>query len=128
MLAVFLLKKRAQDETQRYADDLASVLDNQNAWIYVIDPDDCTLKFLNARTRALAPGAQPGMKCYQCLMGREERCPGCPALNIRERKNNQVTIDNLYLGLSVEAESTLIRWGGSEACLLTCREVKKESN
>ena len=125
MLAVFLLKKRAQDATNRYAADLASVLDNQNAWIYVIDPDDCTLKFLNAKTRALAPDAQPGMKCYQCLMGREDRCPNCPAMNIRELKNNQITIDNLYLGLSVEAESTLIRWGGSDACLLTCRELKK---
>ena len=128
MLAVFLLKQRAQEETQRYADDLASVLDNQNAWIYVIDPDDCTLKFLNAKTHALAPGAQPGMKCYQCLMGREERCPECPAANIKELKNNQITIDNLYLGLRVDAESTLIHWGGSEACLLTCREVKKTSN
>ncbi len=125
MLAVFLLKKRAQDATDRYAADLTSVLDNQNAWIYVIDPDDCTLKFLNAKTRSLAPDAKPGMKCYQCLMGRDDRCPNCPALNIRKWKNNQVSIDNLYLGLSVDAESTLIRWGGSEACLLTCREIKK---
>lgn len=125
MLAVFLLKKRAQDATDRYAADLASILDNQNAWIYVIDPDDCTLKFLNAKTRALAPEAQPGMKCYQCLMGREDRCPDCPALHIRELKNNQITIDNFYLGLNVEAESSLIRWGGSEACLLTCRETRK---
>lgn len=125
MIAVFLLKQRAQDATDRYAADLSSVLDNQNAWIYVIDPDDCTLKFLNAKTRALAPDAQLGMKCYQCLMGREDRCPDCPALHIRELKNNQITIDNLYLGLTVEAESSLIRWDGSEACLLTCREAKK---
>ena len=124
LLAVFLLKKRAQDETQRYADDLASVLDNQNAWIYVIDPDDCTLKFLNAKTRSLAPNAQIGMKCHQCLMGSDERCANCPALNIREKKNSCITIENYYLGLRVEAESTLIRWGGKEACLLTCRELK----
>ena len=48
-----------------------------------------------------------------------------PALHIRELKNNQITIDNFYLGLNVEAESSLIRWGGSEACLLTCRETRK---
>ena len=120
MLSVFLLKKRAQDETARYASDLASILDNQSSWIYVIDPDDCTLKFLNARTRMLAPDAKPGMKCYQCLMGLEDRCPNCPALGIKEKKNRMVQIDNLYLGLNVTAEASLIQWGGKEACLLTC--------
>lgn len=124
MLSVFLLKKRAQDKTDRYAADLASVLDNQNAWIYVIDPDDCTLKFLNAKTRALAPDAQVGMKCHKCLMGRNSRCPNCPAIDIREKKNNQLRLENLYLGLSVESESTLITWDGKDACLLTCRPVK----
>ncbi len=125
ILSVFLLKERAQDETARFAADLSSILDNQNAWIYVIDPDDCTLKFLNAKTRALAPGAEVGMKCHKCLMGLDERCPGCPARDIREKKTNQLLIDNFYLGLSVEADSTLISWGGKEACLLTCRPLKK---
>lgn len=123
MLAVFLLKKRAQDATARYAADLASVLDNQNAWIYVIDPDDCTLKFLNAKTRALAPDARPGMTCYQCLLGQTERCPDCPALNIREHRTSQLTLTSPRLGMPVTAESTLIRWDGSDACLITCREL-----
>ncbi len=121
MLSVFLLKKRAQDETSRYASDLASILDNQNAWIYVIDPEDCTLKFLNAKTRTLAPQAEVGMKCHQCLMDLEDRCPNCPALNIQEKKNSYVTIENHYLGLTVESEASLIRWNGQDACLLTCR-------
>ena len=120
MLSVFLLKKRAQDETARYAADLASILDNQSSWIYVIDPDDFTLKFLNAKTRALAPNAEVGMKCYRCLMGMESRCPNCPTENIREKKNRLVTVDNLYLGLRVKAEASAITWEGKDACLLTC--------
>ena len=124
MLSVFLLKKRAQDETARYAADLASILDNQTSWIYVIDPKDFTLKFLNARTRALAPDAEVGMKCHKCLMGLDERCPTCPAENIHNRKNNLLTVDNLYLGLRVKAEASLITWGGKEACLLTCWPTK----
>jgi len=124
MLSVFLLKKRAQDETARYASDLASILDNQSSWIYVIDPENFTLKFLNAKTRALAPDAEVGMKCYQCLMGMDSRCPNCPAENIHEKKNRLVTVDNLYLGLRVKAEASAITWEGKDACLLTCWPTK----
>lgn len=123
MLSGYLLKVRAQEETARRADDLASVLDNQKAWVYVIDPDTCSLRFLNARTRAIAPNAEEGMFCYKALMGLDSRCPGCPAENIREAKNHERTIINNHLHLRVQSEATLIRWGGEEACLLSCREA-----
>ena len=65
MLSVFLLKERAQEKTARRLDDLSSVLDNQTAWIYVLDPDTCKLRFLNAKTKAIAPDAKEGMLCYK---------------------------------------------------------------
>ncbi|MBR2382252.1 MAG: diguanylate cyclase, partial [Anaerotignum sp.] len=65
MLSVILLKKRAQDETERHASDLHSILDSQNAWIYVIDPKTCRLKFLNAKTKELAPNVKIGDYCYK---------------------------------------------------------------
>ena len=123
MLSVFLLKEQAQVELASRVDDLSSVLDNQKAWIYVIDPDTCVLRFLNDKTREVAPEAKEGMFCYKALMGLDERCPGCPAENIRQAKNHERTIVNHHLNLHVQSEATLIRWGGEEACLLSCREV-----
>ena len=120
---MFLLKQRQHEKTLNYAADMQSILDNQNAWIYIIDPEDCRLKYLNAKTRELAPDVKPGMRCYKALKGLDERCPGCPSLGIRQKKNATARIYNDQFNLNVLAEATLIQWGGEESCLLTCREL-----
>lgn len=127
IISIFLLKQRTQDDIQRRTEDLTSVLDNQNAWIYVIDPDTCKLRFLNAKTRELAPDAQEGMPCYQSLMGQKKRCAGCPALNIQKHITKSRKIDNNHLNVSVLAEATHITWGGESACLMTCRKLTKKN-
>ena len=128
-LSMFLLRARRQQKVQQQADELRTILDNQNAWIYIIDPETCELKYLNAKTRLLAPEVEVGMPCYRALMGREERCPGCPALGIRQCRNNCTTMKNSQFHLDVIAEATLIHWRGEESCLLTCREIpRREQN
>ena len=126
MLAMFLLKQRKHEKSTRYAAEMQSILDNQNAWIYIIDPDTCSLKYVNRKTRELTPGITTGMRCHKALMGQEERCPDCPALHIRERKNDRRRMHNECFGLDVLADATLIQWNGEDACLLTCRELPKE--
>jgi len=123
MLSVFLLKKQKQDLALRHAEEMSSILDNQNAWIYIIDPDTCELKYLNAKTRELAPEAKLGMRCYEALMGQCERCDGCPSLNIRKKITDYSYLNNDKFDLQVLAEATLIQWSGEESCLLTCREI-----
>ena len=125
MLSLFLLKQRKHEKSLQYAQGLQSILDNQNAWIYIIDPDTCRLKYLNAKTRELASDARTGMRCYRALKGMKERCPGCPSLGIREKKNAVATLYNDQFDLHVLAEATLIQWDGEESCLLTCREIPK---
>jgi len=124
-LAVFLLKKREQEKLQQQAEDFRTVLDNQNAWIYIIDPNTCELKYLNRKTRELAPDVQPGMYCYQALMGRCERCPGCPSMGILEKGTEATTMYNSKFDLNVDAEATLVQWGGVRSCMLTCRKQKE---
>ena len=126
MLSVFLLKHRKQEKSLRDAAQLQSILDNQNAWIYIIDPDTCELKYVNIKTRELAPDVTPGMHCYKALMGLSSRCPGCPALNIRQKKNDRKKMHNERFALDVLADATLIQWDGEDSCLLTCREIPKE--
>ncbi len=123
MLSVFLLKKRAQDETANRVKDLYSVLDNQNTWIYVIDPDTCEMKFLNAKTLAWSPEAAVGMHCYTAIGKQNKRCKGCPALGIQNAKNCTRVMENKLLGLRVRAEASMVSWGGKEACLIVCHEL-----
>ena len=121
MLSVFLLKKQEQRRALRQAEDLSSILDNQNAFIYIIDPETCELKYLNAKTRELAPDAQPGMRCYKALMGCDSRCAGCPSRNILQAKTDSARMYNSKYDMHILSETTLVQWRGIRSCLVTCR-------
>ena len=121
MLSVFLLKKQEQQRALWQAEDLSSILDNQNAFIYIIDPDTCELKYLNAKTRELAPDAKPGMCCYKALMGCDSRCAGCPSKNIRQKKTDSAQLYNAKFDMHILSETTLVQWRGAQSCLVTCR-------
>ena len=123
MLSVFLLKKQEQERSAQRATELASILDNQNAWIYIIDPDTCELKYLNAKTRQLAPNVEVGMRCHAALKGCGSRCENCPALDIQTKRTCSTVMKNDVFNLEVLAEATLIQWEAKESCLLTCREI-----
>ena len=126
MLSVFLLKQRKHEKALNYAAEMQSILDNQDAWIYIIDPDTCQMKYLNSKTKLLAPEITSGMYCHKVLMGLDERCPGCPALNIREKKNGRKKLFNKRFAVETLTDATLIQWEGQEACLLTSREIPKD--
>ncbi len=123
MLSVFLLKMRKQEKAMHHAEEISSILDNQDAWIYIIDPETCSLQYLNTKTKQLAPEVLPGMPCYKNLMGREQRCPGCPAEHIQTHRAKRALMVNPKFDLQVLADATLIQWQGKQACLLTCREL-----
>lgn len=123
ILAMFLFKKRMQDKIAQQADNLRHILDSQDAWVYVIDPDTCQLKFINAKTRKLAPDGKVNTPCYKTFMSRDTRCEGCPALNILETGSCSAIMDNPTFHLRTHAQATKILWDGEEACLLTCTEL-----
>ncbi len=126
LLSIFLLKHREQEQMRQQSDDLQTLMNNQNACIYIIDPDTWELYYSNERTRRLMPGAQPGVPCYQGLMGRQEPCPGCPALGIREKKTDRVILQDEKLGTEFLAEATMVRWSGKERCLMTSRALPRK--
>jgi len=123
LLAVFLLKQRNQDKAQRQASNLTSVLNNQDAWIYVIDPQSYTLRFVNDKLLQFAPGCQPGQLCYKTITGRDQPCDGCPAVNILKDKTASAVVYNRNFGVRAQASATHVNWDGGDACLLTCRET-----
>lgn len=123
LLSTFLLKKRAQDSTLMTAQNLQMVLDNQNSWIYVIDPDTYELEYINEKTYKIAPEAQLGMRCYNAFFNRESPCKQCPAYNIRENVNKTMEIYNPVLKVWSLADASFIRWGIQDACLLSCHDI-----
>ena len=123
LLSVFLLKKRAQERSDRAAEDMRLVLDNQDAWIYVVDPDTMQLLFVNAKTHELTPHADVGMRCHREFLNRDGVCPGCPVRDIRAVGRRSTEFYNDVLDIWSAVDAALIHWGGREACLVSCHDI-----
>lgn len=125
IISTFLLKRRAREQYKQENEGLRSVLDNQSAWIYVIDPESRKLLFINKKTIEIVPEARVGVPCFVAFMDREVRCEGCPADRLGENcQNYTVEFYNPHLDLWSAADACLINWKGREAIMLSCHDIK----
>ena len=122
-LAMFLLRQRRQERLQRQAEELRFILDNQDAWSYVVDPETHILRHINARLQEKHPQALPGMVCYQTLEGRDAPCTHCPLQALADRKNHACLIRPRNQQNPILLEATKIRWNGEDTCLVSGRSI-----
>ncbi|MBQ9932057.1 MAG: diguanylate cyclase [Firmicutes bacterium] len=123
VMSIFLLKKRVQDKNQEQAESFRKILDNQDVWLYIIDPETCELKFLNEKSNRFAKNAI-GCRCHEAFRNSPVRCPDCVAENIHEKKNFSTIIENSVFGPRVKAHASEIKWEGKDACLIFCNELE----
>jgi len=119
IVSVFLLKKRGQEKNSRLAANLQTLIDSQNAWIYVIDPETFRLKYMNQQTRALSPQIEENARCHEVLRGLSEPCENCPVRSMDGRRKCSTLIHNDHLGITMYSEAAKITWDGKEAYLIT---------
>lgn len=120
ILGTFLIRKRAQERAVKNTNNLRNILDHQNAGIYVIDPDNYRLQYLNAGMKRLLPGARTGMKCYDLFFGRKEPCKTCPLRNCFE---GEIKLYNDKRHICTTAYVSEVEWGDKKQYLFTSREM-----
>lgn len=123
LMSTFLLKKRAQDRAILAAENLKMLLDHQNSWIYVIDPDTFELRYINEKTKRIAPQCELGMRCYEVFFERTEACVECPVKDIRNKINSTIEKYNPVLKVWSLADASYIKWESKDACLLCCHDI-----
>jgi len=126
VLALFLLKHRSQSNALQYAENLTSILNNQDAWIYVIDPTTHKVHFANEKLRQRVSDRHPELPCYAAFTGRTTPCAGCPAVNILQDQNVVSVVENRSFGILARTTATHISWNGCDACLISCRALENE--
>ncbi len=126
-LSVFLMKKRQQQRVVQQAQEISSILDNQNAWICIVDPETMELKYLNAKLRNAVPEAKLGVPCYKALKGRQTPCEGCPCREILNKKSDSTMLYNEQVNISTHTEASLVQWGGKQACLMVSRSQSRDA-
>ena len=125
-IGMFLLRLRRQEKVQRQADELRMILDNQAAWIYIVDPESFRIKYVNSRLKEQIPDVNFGAPCYQAMKGRETPCPYCPMRMLGEKTTASYLKHNADLDCQILLEATDIRWEGENACLMTSRKMPKQ--
>ena len=117
LITTFLLKKRASDLDRQMTIQLNTILDSQDAYVYVIEKDSYRLLYLNRKTCELDPAAERGMTCYHAFFGKKEPCDNCPI------KKGTGEIYNEKYQVWTKARVSPIKWGTAEAYLLSCFDI-----
>ena len=122
-LSMFLLRQRRQEKAERQAEELRFILDNQDAWIYVVDPVSHTMLYINARMKEKYPQIQPGMCCYQALGNGDKPCGYCSLGMLEQKTSHSFFFQPDDQQERILMEVTKIRWDGKEACLVSGRRL-----
>ena len=123
LLCVFLLKSRAQEALTDTLSNLRSVLDHQEVFLYVLDPETYTIRYVNQKTKELVPEAEPGRRCYELFYRRDVPCENCVLEGARDAGQCTREIYNPYLGLWLLADASMVDWDRRKACLVSCRNI-----
>ncbi len=121
-LSVFLLRQRRQEKVKRQAEEMQYILDNQNAWSYVVDPDTHQLLYINSRIRETGAQITPGCLCYRVLEKRETPCQNCPIGKL-EGRTNYSCLQNHGLRKNLLLEAARIQWNGKPEILISGRSL-----
>lgn len=116
-ISVFLLQLRRQKKSQKQADTLRSILENQDAWIYIVEPDTFRLLYTNAKLSRIC-AVQPGIPCYQTLRGLTQPCSDCPVVCATSSIQSCPWLDRPVL-----TDVSRIRWEGKDAFLITTKAL-----
>ena len=125
-LSMFLLRQRRQEKVARQAEELGYILDNQDAWIYVVDPQSHQVLYLNSRMREKYPQAKPGMSCREALSRGELPCSHCAMEMLKEKTSHSFFYRPEGEEERLLMEVTKIRWNGKDACLVSSRRLPEE--
>ncbi len=126
ILSVFLQKYREQQKIQGYTEDMETILNNQNAQIYIVDPETYELKYFNKRIANDYPNANVGDICYKCFRNSSSPCSTCPICNA---KNDAVRfmVSDRKTKESFLIEATPVNWGGNENCMVSLRSMSNNN-
>lgn len=123
LLAMFLLKKRAQDAMEEMLQAMRAILDHRSECIYLVEPESYTMQFINEHARAISPKAKVGEKCYRALLGRDSPCTYCPIGDLAKNGEAFVKTQHSVLGEGAILHAEKMDWQGRPMCLMT---LKKE--
>lgn len=123
IVATFLLKHRKEERYLAENKVLYSLLDNQNAYIYIVKKDTYELLYFNRKTKCSSEHLQIGRACYDVFEGRSVPCAHCPLKEVGIGANNKSkVIYNEKSKVWWEVDVSSIVWEGIESFMISCHD------
>lgn len=117
VLTTFLQVKRVTDRDRHMAVQLNTILDVQDAYIYVVKKDTYELLYINRKTKTLDPQVRAGMACYRAFFESSKPCRDC----LLSKGGGEIYNPKYERWTKIRVAP--MKWDTQDAYLLTCFDI-----
>ena len=117
VLTTFLQVKRVTDRDRHLAVQLNTILDVQDAYIYVVKKDTYELLYINRKTKTLDPQVRAGMACYRAFFESSKPCRDC----LLSKGGGEIYNPKYERWTKIRVAP--MKWDTQDAYLLTCFDI-----
>lgn len=109
-----ILQMGLMDRLQNFMAQVA-IFDNMDSFVYVVNPDNYEISFINKKVVMESPSVKIGDICYKALQNRESPCENCILRNLNKNDPHCRCTEELF-------NYSLRIWTRCSASWLECRE------
>lgn len=114
LMEAHILQIGLMDRLQNFVVQVA-VFDNMDSFVYVVNPDNYEISFINKKVLVDSPNVKIGDICYKALQNRDTPCENCILRNLDKNDPHCRCTEELF-------NYSLRSWTRSSASWLECRE------
>lgn len=114
LMEAHILQIGLMDRLQNFMAQVA-VFDNLDSFVYVVNPDNYEISFINKKVLVESPDVKIGDICYKALQNRDTPCENCILRNLDKSDSHCRCTEELF-------NYSLRSWTRSSASWLECKE------
>ncbi len=114
LMEAHILQIGLMDRLQNFVAQVA-VFDNMDSFVYVVNPDNHEISFINKKVLVESPDVKIGDTCYRALQNRDTPCENCILRNLDKNDSHCRCTEEIF-------NYSLRSWTRSSASWLECRE------
>lgn len=114
LMEAHILQIGLMDRLQNFVAQVA-IFDNMDSFVYVVNPDNHEISFINKKVLGDSPDVKIGDICYKALQNKDTPCENCILRNLDKNDPHCRCTEELF-------NYSLRSWTRSSASWLECRE------
>ncbi len=114
LMEAHILQIGLMDRLQNFVAQVA-IFDNMDSFVYVVNPDNHEISFINKKVLVDSPDVKIGDICYKALQNRDTPCENCILRNLDKKDPHCRCTEEMF-------NYSLRSWTRSSASWLECRE------